>query len=47
MAHTNKHMVLALAISVMFVIFNILAVTQGTAHNYISLIGEFVNKLLP
>jgi hypothetical protein len=45
MAHSNKSMVMALTISVMFVIFNILAVTQGTAENYISLIGQFIVKL--
>ena len=45
MMHSNLHMVMALAISVMFIVFNILAVTQGTAENYISLIGQFIVKL--
>lgn len=45
MTHSNKHMVTALTLSVMFVIFNILAVTQGSAENYISLIGKFIYQL--
>jgi hypothetical protein len=47
MNHSNKQMTMALTVSVMFVIINIFAVTQGTADNYASLIGQFIVKLLP
>ena len=42
-----NHMVMALTVSVVFIVCNIFVVTQGNAQCYISLIGEFVTKLLP
>ena len=47
MTHPKKHMAVALTISTMFVIFNIIAVTQGTAENYYSQIEQFIVSLLP
>ena len=47
MNHSSNHMVMALTISAVFIVCNILVVTQGNAQSYINLIGEFVTKLLP
>ncbi|MBE9560826.1 MAG: hypothetical protein IMF15_08550 [Proteobacteria bacterium] len=47
MTHPTKTMALALTLSTMFVIFNIVAVTQGTAENYYSQIEHFIATLLP
>ena len=46
MTHSSNRMVMALTISVVFIVCNILVVTQGNAQSYIGLIGEFVTKLL-
>ena len=47
MTQPTKTMALALAVSTMFVIFNIVAVTQGTAENYYSQLEHFIADLLP
>ena len=47
MTHTTKTMALALTLSTMFVIFNIVAVTQGAAEGYYSQIEHFIATLLP
>jgi len=47
MNHSIKPMIVALSISTMLVIFNIIAVTQGTSENYFGQIEQFIVKLLP
>ena len=47
MTHPERNMVVVLAISTVFVVFNIVAVTQGTAEVFYSEIEQFVISLLP
>ena len=47
MTHPTKTMALALTVSTMLIVFNIIAVTQGTAENYYSQIEQFIVSLLP
>ena len=42
MTHSNKHMVVALTVSSALIIFNIIAVTQGTTGDYYSQIKQFI-----
>jgi hypothetical protein len=46
MIRSNNTMYIALTISAVFIMFNILAISQGNAQSYIGLIAEFVIKLL-
>ena len=43
----EKRIVIALTISTMFIIFNIFAVTQGTAADYYGQLEQFINSFLP
>lgn len=47
MTNPTKTMTLALGISTMLVIFNIIAVTQGSAENYYSEIEHFIANAMP
>ena len=47
MTHSNKNMVTALTVSTVFIIFNIIAVTQSTEKDYYSQIEHFIINLLP
>ena len=47
MTHPTKTMAAALTVSTMFVIFNIIAVTQGSAEAYYSQIENLIVSLLP
>ena len=47
MTNPTKTMTLALGISTMLVIFNIIAVTQGSAENYYSEIEHFIANVMP
>ena len=47
MTDPTKTMTLALGISMMLVIFNIIAVTQGSAENYYSAIEHFIANAMP
>jgi hypothetical protein len=42
MTHSRKHMAIALTVSTILIIFNIIAVTQGTTDNYYSQIKQFI-----
>ncbi len=44
---SEKHMLIALAVSTMFIIFNIIAVIQGTAATYYSQLEQLIIRLLP
>ncbi len=47
MTNPTKTMTLALSISTMLVLFNIIAVTQGSAENYYSEIEHFIANVMP
>lgn len=47
MTFSNKHLMIALSISTMFVIFNIIAVLSGSATTYYSQIEQTIFDLLP
>jgi hypothetical protein len=47
MTISNKHMMIALIIATMFVIFNIIAVLSGTAITFYSKLDQLVFELLP
>ena len=46
MTHPTKTMAMALTVSTILVIFNIIVVTQGTPDNYFSQIEQFIVTLL-
>ena len=46
MTVTEKRIIIALTLSAMLVIFNIIAVTQGDATDYYGQIKQFVSSLL-
>jgi hypothetical protein len=47
MTNPTKAMTLALSISTMLVLFNIIAVTQGSAEIYYSEIEHFIANAMP
>ncbi len=47
MIHPERNMAMVLAISTVFIVFNIIAVTQGTVEFFYSEIEQFVISLLP
>ena len=47
MSAPEKHIVTALAISTTLVVFNIIAVTQGTAEPYYTQLEHFFSNLIP
>jgi len=46
MDHSKKQLAIALTLSTMFIILNIIAVTQGTEQSYYSKIEQFIVSLL-
>ncbi len=46
MTVTEKHLTVALTLSTMFIIFNIVAVTQGVAADYYSQIVQLIGSLM-
>ncbi|NOQ89332.1 MAG: hypothetical protein GQ549_00125 [Gammaproteobacteria bacterium] len=47
MTHPTKYMAAALTLSTTFVIFNIIAVTQGSADTYYRNIEQFIISMMP
>ena len=47
MTTAEKHMVIALALSTLFIIFNIFAVISGSAATYYSQIDQLIFNILP
>ena len=44
---SEKHMLIALTLSAMFIIFNIIAVLSGSATTYYSQIDQLILNILP
>jgi len=47
MTTSEKHMLVALTLSALFIIFNIIAVLSGSATTYYSQIDQFISNILP
>ena len=47
MKDKGKHLVVALTVSTMLIVFNIIAVSQGTAQEYYNLIEQFMFDIPP